>query len=160
QSGQFRIGSRINGTSLDFEFVSLADLLSYAYRVKSFQVTGPDWMAQTRWNIQARLPEGSSKDQAPEMMQALLADRFKLTVHRDKRPQPVYELVVAKGGPKLEPAVASEDAAPEDSGAVPLGFGLPGLPPPGPGVGRGAAPPDAGARGGRGAAISVGGTRI
>jgi uncharacterized protein (TIGR03435 family) len=160
QSGQFRIGSTINGTSLDFEFVSLADLLSYAYGVKSFQVAGPDWMSQTRWNIQARLPEGSSKDKAPEMMQALLADRFKLTIHREKRPQPVYELLVAKGGAKLEPAAASADATPEDSGAVAIGFGIPGLPPPGPGLGRGAAPPEAAARDGRGAVIASGGTRI
>src|SRR5215475_5271345 len=84
QSGQFRIGTRIDGSSLDFEFVTLADLVPYAYRVKSFQVVGPDWMRQLRWDIQAKLPDGSSRDQVPEMMQALLADRFKLTFHHEQ----------------------------------------------------------------------------
>lgn len=160
QSGQFRIGSTIKGTSLDFEFVTLADLLPYAYRVKSFQIAGPDWMSQLRWNVLARLPEGSAQDQAPEMMQALLADRFKLSFHREKRQQPVYELTAIKSAIKLEAADVSGEA-PADTGAVAIGFGPAGLLPPGtpPGA-RGTLPQD-GARGGRGGAFNLGnGTRI
>src|SRR5579872_6348764 len=100
RSGQFRAGMKITGLNLDWGFVTLADLIPYAYRVKSFQVTGPSWMRESRWNIIAKLPEGASPDQAPEMIQALLAERFKLTVHHDKREQPVYELIVGKGRPK------------------------------------------------------------
>jgi uncharacterized protein (TIGR03435 family) len=147
RSGQFRIGTTVDKGRVDFEFVSLADLLPYAFGVKSFQVSGPEWMKASRWNIQATLPEGAPQAQVPAMMQQLLADRFQLTVHHEKREQPVYELVVAKGGAKLEPAEAVSDA-PAVDGAPNVGLpglfgGLGGGPPPGrggpPGEGRGGA---------------------
>ncbi len=59
------------------------------------------------------------------MMQQLLADRFQLTVHHEQREQPVYELVVAKGGPKLEAAEAGSAAPAADNSAP--NIGLPGL---------------------------------
>ena len=129
RSGQFRVGTRINGRRVDIGFVSLADLLPYAYRVKSFQIAGPAWMRESRWNILANLPEGVSEGQAPEMMQGLLADRFKLEIHREKREQPVYELVVVKGGPKMEASAAGDDEAGTSAAgnAGPFGFPLGGL---------------------------------
>jgi uncharacterized protein (TIGR03435 family) len=136
RSGQFRVGSRIDGATLDFNFVSLAELLPYAFRVKSFQIAGPSWIRESRWNIQAKLPDGASQDQAPEMMQALLAERFQLSIHHDKREQPVYELVAGKGPLKLAPSEAGADA---DSGASAssLPGPVPGLPFPGPPPGPG-----------------------
>jgi len=101
QSGQFRTGTKISGNNLDFEFVTLADLIPYAYRVKPFQVVGPDWMRQLRWNILARLPDGAPRDQAPDMMQSLLTDRFKLAFHRERKELPVYVLETGKNSPKL-----------------------------------------------------------
>src|SRR5262249_54065134 len=115
----------INGGSLDFGFVSLADLLPYAFRVKSFQVAGPSWIRESRWNIQAKLPEGASQDQVPEMMQTLLAERFELSIHHEKREQPVYELVAGKGPTKLEPSEAGTDA---NSGCASLPGAFPVLP--------------------------------
>ena len=56
------------------------------------------------YDIVARLPNGDSKDEIPAMLQSLLQDRFKLAVHRETKNQPVLALVVAKGGPKLQPA--------------------------------------------------------
>ena len=110
RSGQFRTGLRLNGGSLDWGFASLGDLLAYAFQVKPYQVTGPEWMNQSRWNIMAKLPQGATPEQAPAMMQALLADRFQLTYHREQREQPVYELSVGKGGPKLEVSTEPPDA--------------------------------------------------
>jgi len=171
RSGQFRTGTKINAQSADFEFVTLADLVPYAYRVKSFQVAGPASMRETRWNIVGRLPEGASQDQVPEMMQALLIDRFKLAVHHEKREQPVYELTVAKGGAKLEPGEPQGDGS-SDAAATPPGLpgffppfgGPPGGGPPGAG-GRGAdgGGPNGDGRGGRGPIAfngGVGGARI
>jgi len=155
QSGQFRTGTKISGNNLDFEFVTLADLIPYAYRVKPFQVVGPDWMRQLRWNILARLPDGAPRDQAPDMMQSLLTDRFKLAFHREKRQQPVYELVVMKGGPKLTP---SENTTGDDSGNVDIGLGPGGFLPPGP-IPGGAPSPDGAGRGNRGG-VAAGGARI
>src|SRR5215510_3751169 len=98
QAGQFHLGMDINGSRADYGFVSLADLIPYAYRVKRYQVSGPGWMNETRWDILARIPEGQAGDRAPEMMQNLLAERFKLSIHRENRDQSVYALVVGKSG--------------------------------------------------------------
>jgi uncharacterized protein (TIGR03435 family) len=59
-------------------------------------------MAVTRFDILARMPEGATKDQVPEMLQALLTERFKLAIRREPREQQVYALVAGKDGPKLK----------------------------------------------------------
>jgi uncharacterized protein (TIGR03435 family) len=104
KSGKLRIGVNVDGQRVSITFTSLKDLIATAYRVKRFQVEGPDWMASQRFDIQAKLPDGATRDQMPEMLQALLADRFKLAFHRDSKEFPVYELVVGKNGPKLTEA--------------------------------------------------------
>jgi uncharacterized protein (TIGR03435 family) len=93
---------------MDLPFVSLGDLLPYAFRVKDYQVSAPSWVHESIWAIAAKLPSGATQDQAPEMMQALLAERFKLAVHREKRERPVYTLTVAEGGSKLEVAAPGD----------------------------------------------------
>jgi uncharacterized protein (TIGR03435 family) len=113
-AGQFRVGMSVDGALVDLRFMSLADLVRTAYKIKPHQLITPDWMKAVgldgRWDIQAKLPAGADKDQVPEMLQALLADRFKLKVHKENKEQPVYGLVVAKGGPKLKPAPPDEPA--------------------------------------------------
>jgi uncharacterized protein (TIGR03435 family) len=104
---------------LDYNNVTLRDCVRMAYRVKDYQITGPDWLTAERYDLVAKLPVGASRDQVPEMMQALLAERFKLSLHRETKDLPVYALVVGKGGLKIKPA--EDDATP------------PG-PPPGPGA--------------------------
>lgn len=129
RSGQLRAGINVRGTRADFGFMSLADLLTYAYRVKPYQISGPDWIREARWEIVAKLPDGESPDRAPEMLQTLLAERFKVAVHRENREHPVYELVVAKGGPKLQPSEPEDpapNAASKDEGIAVPGI-LPGL---------------------------------
>src|SRR5579871_2982888 len=59
QSGQFHVGIKIDGSRADYGFMSLADLIPYAYRVKRYQVVGPDWMHDTHWDILAKIPTGS-----------------------------------------------------------------------------------------------------
>ena len=85
RSGRFHAGTKIDGAHLDFGFVSLWDLLPYAFRVKPYQISGPAWTRDSRWNIVANPPQGAPRDQVPEKMQALLADRFKLAIHREPR---------------------------------------------------------------------------
>jgi uncharacterized protein (TIGR03435 family) len=82
--------------------VSLRDVLTRAFKVKVQQLNTPDWMESTRFDITAKLPEGANKDQVPEMLQALLMDRFQLTTHKESKVMPVYALIVAKSGPKLK----------------------------------------------------------
>ena len=112
QSGKAHVGMNIDGARVDIGFMSLADLLAYAYRVKPFQISGPDWMKQERFDIQAKLPDGASKDQVPEMMQALLSERFKLAEHRETKDHPVYALIPGKNGPKLVESAAEPDPPP------------------------------------------------
>jgi uncharacterized protein (TIGR03435 family) len=122
QSGKAKIGMTVDGSRVDMGFSSLADLIRIAYRVKAYQVQGPDWMAQQRFEIQAKIPEGVSEDKVPEMLQALLAERFKLTIHRDKKELPVYALIVGKNGPKLTLASEKPDAPlPDSPGAMSIG---------------------------------------
>ena len=81
-----------------------------AYRVNDYQVLGPDWLPAENFDIAAKLPDGATRGQLPEMIQSLLAERFKLVLHRDTKEFPVYALTVAKNGPKLK-------ESPPDSGA-------------------------------------------
>jgi uncharacterized protein (TIGR03435 family) len=99
-----RMGMTMDGGRVDINMLSLADLISRAYRLKSYQVSGPDWMSSERYEIHAKLPEGASQDQVPEMLQTLLEERFKIALHRDNKEHAVYALVVGKGGPKMEEA--------------------------------------------------------
>jgi uncharacterized protein (TIGR03435 family) len=111
-SGKMRLGMKVEGARVDIGSLSLADLIRIAYRVKPYQVSGPDWMSGERFDVRAKLPEGASQEQVPEMLQALLAERFKLTIHRQTKEQNVYALVVGKGGPKLKEAVPEVEAPP------------------------------------------------
>jgi uncharacterized protein (TIGR03435 family) len=120
QSGKMRIGMKVDGAMVDIGSFALKDLIRVAYDVKDYQISGPDWlnnlMGATRFNIQATLPEGATEKQVPQMLQALLAERFKLVVHRDSKDHSVYALIVGKGGVKLkesEPDVPPPETAPE-----------------------------------------------
>lgn len=102
--GKMRILMSHDAGMLRYTNVSLKDCIRVGYRVKDFQIKGPDWIGSARFDIMAKLPAGSSEDQIPEMLEALLADRFKLKLHHDTKERAIYALVVAKGGPKLKPA--------------------------------------------------------
>ncbi len=122
QSGKVHLGMTIDGSSVDIGFMPLADLIRTAYDVKPYQISGPDWMASQRFDIAAKLPEGATKEQVPAMLQALLADKFKLSIHREKKDHPVYALVVDKGGPKLkasDPEVVKPKEEKPKSGTAP-----------------------------------------
>jgi len=97
---------------MTFTNVSLADIVQRAYDVKSYQVSGPDWMSSARFDLSAKVPAGATKAQSNVMLQNLLADRFKLVLHHSTKESSIYALLVAKGGPKLkESAKESTDDA-------------------------------------------------
>jgi uncharacterized protein (TIGR03435 family) len=131
QSGKMRIGMKVDGAMVDIGSFALRDLIRVAFDVKDYQISGPDWlssgMGAPRFNVQAKLPEGATEKQVPQMLQALLADRFKLVIHRDTKDQSVYALIVGKGGAKLkesEPdAPAPETPAEPKKGETVIGQG-------------------------------------
>jgi uncharacterized protein (TIGR03435 family) len=89
-------------------------LIRQAYGLKSYQIErGPEWIKQKTFDVFARIGDGESsrlqtlnkEDARAErrlMLQALLADRFRLAVHDETKEGSVYELLVAKGGPKFK----------------------------------------------------------
>jgi uncharacterized protein (TIGR03435 family) len=120
--GKMPMGANIGARRAEYLGLDLKTLMTYAYGVKPYQITGPDWMSATRFDIVAKMPEGSTKDDAPRMLQSLLEERFKLTTHRVSAEHPVLALVVGKGGPKLkasaEKPVPIDDSAPLKAGEM------------------------------------------
>src|SRR5262245_31056417 len=98
---------------ISYPFMTLKNLLMTAYDVKNFQISGPSWMDTERYDINATMPPDTTKEQFRVMLQNLLAERFKIAVHRETKELPMYSLVVNKGGPKLkesDPAPANSEA--------------------------------------------------
>ena len=76
------------------------------------KVIVPDWLPSTAYDIDAKLPEGSNPAQVTEMLQALLAERFSLKLHREMREAPVYAIVLGKPPLKLKESARDPDASP------------------------------------------------
>jgi uncharacterized protein (TIGR03435 family) len=105
QAGKMpKVGPHVTASQAEYSYMTLKDLIAVAYRAKTYQISGPGWLASERFDIVAKMPAGASTDDAPAMLQALLADRFKLQAHRDSQEHPVLALVVGKGGPRLKEA--------------------------------------------------------
>src|SRR5579859_5375650 len=124
--GKAHIGTRINASRVDIGTTPLFNLICTAYRLRPYQVSGPEWLKTTNFDIQATIPAGASADNVPDMLRTLLEERFGLKTHHDAKEQSVYALVVAKGGPKLTPstpataaAIAAKEAAAEAAAAAP-----------------------------------------
>lgn len=98
-------GARVVGTAS-----KVLDLIEEAYGLRGDQISGgPAWVKSDHYDIAAKA-EGESpitKDQLRQMLRSLLADRFQLKFHRERRETAVYELVLGKGGPKLKPPDAT-----------------------------------------------------
>ncbi len=95
---------------LHFRCFPVKGLIEFAFGIpqRPGLITGPQWMMDTspgqRFDIEAKLPEGATRTQVPEMLRALLKDRFNLVVHSGTAEQPINALVVDKGGLKLKEA--------------------------------------------------------
>ena len=105
--------ARVAGDRYRAENVSLISLLRVAYAVQEFQIAGhPAWANVDRFDIDAKMEAGANSRDWPLMLQRLLADRFKLVVHRESREGPIYTLVVASNGPRLTAAEPSTRTSP------------------------------------------------
>jgi uncharacterized protein (TIGR03435 family) len=95
------VGLKIDGAQVHAAQMSVKDYIQMAYKVKFYQVDGPDWMASARFDLDAKIPDGVPSDKIPEMLQSLLATRFGLKMHRGTKDYPVYALTVASDGVKM-----------------------------------------------------------
>jgi uncharacterized protein (TIGR03435 family) len=130
--GVMRVGISIAPDGFTASGATLQMLVSQAYGVQNFQIVGaPDWFNNDRFEIDAKM-EGSVADALKnmsndertlarqKMLQALLADRFKLKIHRDTKDLPAYTLTIGKNGSKLVEVKPADAPA---AGAPPAGRG-------------------------------------
>ena len=100
-------GSRDPGRIVYHNF-PIRDLIKEAYQVFAGQISAPVWLLSVdilqkadTFEIEARFPVNTSREQYRLMLQNLLVERFGLKVHREKQEGPAYQLVVNKGGAKI-----------------------------------------------------------
>jgi uncharacterized protein (TIGR03435 family) len=114
-----------------------SDGTTLGFSTKGRTIGAPEWMSSETYDINARLEEGdlpawqnpaTQKQMFHALLQALLAQRCKLLMHREMRERPVYDLVIAKNGPKLQKAASTSSvdivAKHPDAGAVPGASGM------------------------------------
>ena len=107
---------RMHANGFTATHINMLSLIQEAFGVKEHQISGaPSWLNSARYDVEAKMDSSVAdelrklnKDQrrleGQRMLQALLADRLKLTIHRESKELPVYALVIAKNGPKLQEA--------------------------------------------------------
>jgi uncharacterized protein (TIGR03435 family) len=84
--------------------VTLKRLIAEAWNCQINQVTGPAWIRHNEYDVDARVPEGSKREQIALMLRQFLTERFQLKEHSEAREMRVYDLTVGKGGPRVQPA--------------------------------------------------------
>jgi uncharacterized protein (TIGR03435 family) len=92
------VGDRFTGKN-----VTLKRLVAEAWHCQINQVMGPAWIDRNEYDVEARVPAGTDHERIALMLRSLLVNRFQLKEHNESREMRVYELTVAKGGPKIEP---------------------------------------------------------
>jgi len=83
--------------------VTLKRLVAEAWHCQVNQVVGPAWLDRNEYDVEARMPAGTSQPQISLMLRSLLFDRFQLKEHSETRQMRVYDLTVGKSGPRIQP---------------------------------------------------------
>jgi uncharacterized protein (TIGR03435 family) len=91
-----------------FSNATIRMILLSAFDVQSYQIEGPEWINQDMFDITASVPEGAAKEHVQVMVRNLLAERFQMSAHVEKRDLPSYVLTVGKGGPRMNVSVAPD----------------------------------------------------
>lgn len=107
-------------TLFQWQGTVLMTVLTRAYQVPPDQIAGPDWLMKDLFSITAKIPPNTDEKRFDLMLQRLIEERFHLTIHHGVKKLPAYDLVIAKGGPKLKPSPPNPSAPPPSS-ALPTG---------------------------------------
>ncbi|MFZ0819123.1 MAG: TIGR03435 family protein [Candidatus Acidiferrales bacterium] len=98
-------GGVLQGTRYVLRNATMVDLIATAYGVDNNNVLGgPSWLETDHFDVIAKVSPGTTMEAIKPMLQAMLTDRFKLALHQDTKPMPVFVLTVGKGNPKLKEA--------------------------------------------------------
>jgi uncharacterized protein (TIGR03435 family) len=84
--------------------ITLQGLITAAYGVSNEQVSGPGWISDSKYVLEAKVSPGATREQMKLMLQRAVADRFKLALHHQQKDLPTWELGIVRDGPKLKPA--------------------------------------------------------
>jgi uncharacterized protein (TIGR03435 family) len=109
---------RVSRGRVVMENVSMKKVILNAYGIpddRDYALIGPGWLATERFDVDATFPGNTPPEQLRLMLQSLLAERFKLALHKETRQLPMYAFTVAKGGPKIHPV---EEGQPKTSGSA------------------------------------------
>jgi uncharacterized protein (TIGR03435 family) len=98
---------------ITYSNVTLVAVLMRAFDAKSYQVTGPDWLSSRRYDITAKVPEGTSAEQFRAMLRSLVTERFQLETRVESREMAGYELVAGRGATKLKASSESGSEVPD-----------------------------------------------
>lgn len=104
-----------NPTRVAIRHMTLLRIVAAAYRLPPTQVSGPGWMDEEPFDVDAKVPLGTPESQVNEMLQFLLQKRFGLVVHREPKNLPGYALLIGKGGPRLTSAPRFEPPSGQDA---------------------------------------------
>jgi uncharacterized protein (TIGR03435 family) len=115
---QVSAGLRLDGAQAHIAFFTLQEYIAMAYRVRLSQVSGPDWLTSTRYEVNGKIPAGETYHHVPEMLQSLLAERFQLKLHREQKDLPVYALVMGKNPLTLKEVTAAAEPSTNDAVSV------------------------------------------
>jgi uncharacterized protein (TIGR03435 family) len=114
-----RYGYHFNGHQVSCDNETENTMIRYAYGVSGSQIVGgPEWVSNDPYNVDG-VPDilgAPSVKQMLGMYQKLLADRFRLTFHREKRELAAYAITVTKGGPKLAKSLGDPNGLPDETG--------------------------------------------
>jgi uncharacterized protein (TIGR03435 family) len=114
-----KVGQEIDATRATYTYEPLDQLIALAYRLRDYQISGPPWMSQERFDIVATIPEGATKDDVPAMLQSLLAERFKLVAHQAQEEHKVLALAIGKSGIKMKESATAPQAFDPNSPLAP-----------------------------------------
>ena len=123
----FMTGGVLRGGRYELRTATMIDMITAAYGLDddSKVVGGPSWLGVSRFDVIAKAPVSTSPETVRKMLQSLLADRFKLKIHNDNRPLPVFVLTAGKGTPKMKQSDGSgssgcqQQPLPSQPGVVP-----------------------------------------
>jgi uncharacterized protein (TIGR03435 family) len=108
-NGRMRVPSV--GGNVSMTNWSMTSLINAAWDLGSGQLSGPGWMGSDRYDILAKTSPNATQSDLRIMLQALLADRFKMVTHRETKDTTVYALVAPKGAAKLKATTGDERSA-------------------------------------------------
>ena len=116
EEGVTTVTARDRGTGLIvYENMCLKDLLQTAFRMEDYQIDGPDWLLEERYNITARTADGTPYAQRRQMLQRLFIERLNLKYQMVKRDLPSYVIERGKGRPTL---LTAKERHPDENGSM------------------------------------------